>query len=147
LGARVNAIRSQGTFVNANPARRQSLDEIGFVWTPPPTERGRKRGRKKTEEMDAEEAQFVEAGAPPSTETTIAAMDNLFGPSFDFGNDDGNGLKENSKWGLDGEPLIDQREEVDTGADADYVEPLNLDATLKAAQERAVEAGIILPMS
>jgi hypothetical protein len=147
LGARVNAIRSQGTFVNANPARKQSLDEIGFVWTPPPTERGRKRGRKKKEEMDAEEAQFVEAGAPPSTETTIAAMDNLFGPSFDFGNDNGNGLKENSKWGLDGEPLIDQREEEDAAADGEYVEPLNLDATLKAAQERAIEAGIILPMT
>ena len=35
LGARVNAIRSQGTFVNKNPERKQLLDDLGFVWNPP----------------------------------------------------------------------------------------------------------------
>eukprot|EP00586_Coscinodiscus_wailesii_P020234 CAMPEP_0172499810 /NCGR_PEP_ID=MMETSP1066-20121228/131256_1 /TAXON_ID=671091 /ORGANISM="Coscinodiscus wailesii, Strain CCMP2513" /LENGTH=342 /DNA_ID=CAMNT_0013273743 /DNA_START=363 /DNA_END=1389 /DNA_ORIENTATION=- len=31
LGARVNAIRSQGTFVKTNPGRREELTELGFV--------------------------------------------------------------------------------------------------------------------
>ena len=89
LGARVNAIRSQGTFVKTDPKRRELLvsqdgeafnltfgrcganhppapfltpfhfvapivalfcaaqDEIGFVWEPPPSVSGKKRGRKK----------------------------------------------------------------------------------------------------
>ena len=32
LGSRVNAIRSQGTFVKNNPARRELLSEMGFRW-------------------------------------------------------------------------------------------------------------------
>lgn len=149
LGARVNAIRSQGTFVNKNPVRRQMLDDIEFVWTPPPTERGRKRGRKKKEEIEAENAQFAETGAPPSADSTIAAMDNLFGPSFDFGNQNGgSSSRDDSKWGLDGEPMIDQRiQEEAAPADGEYVEPRNLADTLKAATERAIEAGILEDMT
>uniref|UniRef100_A0A7S4SEJ8 Helicase-associated domain-containing protein n=1 Tax=Ditylum brightwellii TaxID=49249 RepID=A0A7S4SEJ8_9STRA len=45
LGARVNAIRSQGTFVKTNPARKEELDELGFEWEPPSL--GKKRGRRK----------------------------------------------------------------------------------------------------
>jgi hypothetical protein len=45
LGARVNAIRSQGTFVNNNPERRTMLDDIEFAWSPPKSDRGRP-GRK-----------------------------------------------------------------------------------------------------
>lgn len=151
LGARVNAIRSQGTFVKTDPSRRLMLDDIGFVWTPPPTERGRKRGRKNKQEIAAEEAQFVEAGAPAtSQDSTIAAMDNLFGPSFDFGTDMTKGSpKEPSKWGLEGEPLLEERldEKSKAEAEADYVEPVNLKDALAAATERAVEAGIILEMT
>jgi len=50
LGARVNAIRSQGTFVRNSPSRRAELDEIGFVWQPPLTSNGKKRGRKRKED-------------------------------------------------------------------------------------------------
>jgi len=32
LGSRVNAIRSQGTFVKNNPSRRQLLTSMGFRW-------------------------------------------------------------------------------------------------------------------
>ena len=32
LGARVNAIRSQGTFVKSNESRKQLLDDLGFEW-------------------------------------------------------------------------------------------------------------------
>jgi hypothetical protein len=49
LGARVNAIRSQGTFVNAVPERKDELDVLGFVWDYPVNEKGKKRGRKKKE--------------------------------------------------------------------------------------------------
>jgi hypothetical protein len=51
LGARVNAIRSQGTFVKTDPARKQMLDDIGFEWEIPAA--GKKRGRKKKAENDA----------------------------------------------------------------------------------------------
>ena len=45
LGARVNAIHSQGTFVNTKPERCSQFDDIGFVWGPPPSER--RRGQKE----------------------------------------------------------------------------------------------------
>lgn len=58
LGARVNAIRSQGTFVRTNPDRKVELDELGFEWDPPAD--GKKRGRKKKEENEA-----LQGPAPP----------------------------------------------------------------------------------
>ena len=51
LGARVNAIRSQGTFVNNNPERRVILDELGFVWSTP-KERSRRGRRPATAEEE-----------------------------------------------------------------------------------------------
>eukprot|EP00985_Skeletonema_marinoi_P011185 scaffold5302_cov115-Skeletonema_marinoi.AAC.1 len=75
LGARVNAIRSQGTFVKSNPARRDELDELGFVWEPPTNAEGKKRGRKRKDEMEAE-----------GDDSASGAMASLFGTaasSFD----------------------------------------------------------------
>jgi hypothetical protein len=149
LGARVNAIRSQGTFVNDNPERRAMLDGINFVWTPPTNERGRKRGRMKREDIEAEEAQFEEAGLTQGPkDTTISAMDNLFGASFDFGDLTGP-VADSSKWGLDGDQLLleERKEDELSKVDAEYVEPQNLQEALQAATERAVQAGIILPMT
>jgi hypothetical protein len=54
LGARVNAIRSQGTFVKADPLRKEELDDLGFVWEPPTNAEGKRRGRKRKSELDAE---------------------------------------------------------------------------------------------
>ena len=51
LGARVNAIRSQGTFIKTNPERKEMLEDIGFVWAPPASER-RRRGRKSVAEIE-----------------------------------------------------------------------------------------------
>lgn len=117
LGARVNAIRSQGTFVNKNPERREMLDDIGFAWSPPLSERGRKPGRRKKEENEA-----LAGLAPPGILTsdvninnnsydsvnnnminngvngneeqnagdvssTASNMDSLFGPSFGLSGD------------------------------------------------------------
>ena len=148
LGARVNAIRSQGTFINDNPERRAMLDDIGFVWTPP-TERGRKRGRMKRVDVEAEEAQFEEAGLPQSsTETTISAMDNLFGASFDFRTRSGP-VPDSSKWGIEGGKLfVEERKNDDLPkTNVDYVEQQTLEEALQAARERAVQVGIILPMT
>lgn len=52
LGARVNAIRSQGTFVKTDPSRKEELDALGFVWEPPANADGKRRGRKKKSETD-----------------------------------------------------------------------------------------------
>lgn len=43
LGARVNAIRSQGTFVASNPERREKLDQLDFSWELPSEIRRRKK--------------------------------------------------------------------------------------------------------
>ena len=54
LGARVNAIRSQGTFVKSDPLRKEELDELGFVWEPPVDPNGKRRGRKRKSELEEE---------------------------------------------------------------------------------------------
>ena len=55
LGARVNAIRSQGTFVKTDPERRKDLDTLGFIWEPPANAEGKRRGRKRKSELDDED--------------------------------------------------------------------------------------------
>jgi hypothetical protein len=59
LGARVNAIRSQGTFVKTNPERTKILTDLGFEWetsnwskSAATTKKGRKR--KEQEETNIE---------------------------------------------------------------------------------------------
>jgi len=59
LGARVNAIRSQGTFVKNNEERRQLLVDLGFEFELPSD--GKKRGRKRKIPID-------ETPPPPSTD-------------------------------------------------------------------------------
>jgi hypothetical protein len=68
LGARVNAIRSQGTFVHSNPQRKQQLEELGFLWENPIEGDQKKRGRKRKEPLPP----------LPATATTIQ---NTFFPS------------------------------------------------------------------
>ena len=55
LGARVNAIRSQGALIASDPERRERLNEIGFVWELPQMARKRK---KITENMQSAEPGF-----------------------------------------------------------------------------------------
>eukprot|EP00548_Thalassiothrix_antarctica_P017467 CAMPEP_0194179790 /NCGR_PEP_ID=MMETSP0154-20130528/13185_1 /TAXON_ID=1049557 /ORGANISM="Thalassiothrix antarctica, Strain L6-D1" /LENGTH=921 /DNA_ID=CAMNT_0038895271 /DNA_START=318 /DNA_END=3083 /DNA_ORIENTATION=+ len=140
LGARVNAIRCQGTFVNTNPERRVLLDELGFVWHPPLSERGRKRGQKTppSNEDNSSAGDLSQA----SQESTIAAMDNLFGPSFDFGREDEGKSEEPIKWDIDGE-FTALEEEVDDSWDDSVVMELNLTETLMEAAKKATEAGVI----
>jgi len=61
LGARVNAIRSQGTFVKNNPDRLAMLESIGFVMELDQLPGGKKRGRKKLEDGPTVDAVDIEA--------------------------------------------------------------------------------------
>ena len=166
LGARVNAIRSQGTFVNNNPERRVILDELGFVWSTP-KERSRRGRRPATaeeendrptgsvgvhnedngdngEEEDEEEGNNDESPASDST------LDSLFDDSFDFGMDWG--LADGSRktaptWGLAKgaadfpESYASMMEEPPE--EEDYAQPRSLSDSLKEATEKALQVGVI----
>lgn len=158
LGARVNGIRSQGTFIKSNPERREILDEIGFVWTPPESER-RKRGRKskaEIEEEDAKRAQAIVADEKePSQEQDEIEEDDLdsFVASFDFSGTDSSEPPQEENisptWGFEPgsefqEVVAAAREEAAQQAAVDeYQPPKSLKESLAAARERAIEVGII----
>ena len=143
LGARVNAIRSQGTFVNNNPARRQLLNDIGFVWNPP--KEGR-RGRKTRDEMDTD-----------NEESTNDDMSMLFDGTFDFGKDfedgsfddggSGDGkIAPSLNWNLDGARMPEastMTSPVDPKDNDEYKPPRSWAESLAEATERALEVGII----
>jgi hypothetical protein len=160
LGARVNAIRSQGTFIKADPERRQLLDDIGFIWTPPEGE-GRKRGRKSKSEIEAEDArraidiESAENNAPP-TGTVEFDDDDLdsFVASFDFsGTDSSEPPQEEDSisptWGFEAgieyeDFVMGTKEEApQQPAMDDYKPPKSLEESLAAARLRAIEVGIV----
>lgn len=169
LGARVNAVRSQGTFVNNNPERRQMLDDLGFVWSTP-KDGSRRRGRKpRTPGDDAAAAALDPTGAtiltPPPTASsgtqaeidtagkqkdTSAAVDSLFDGSFDFGKDfyfSQDGEKTSPTWGLvDGGRELQEAAvaaEEAARAEEEYLPPRTLADSLKEATERAIDVGVI----
>jgi hypothetical protein len=160
LGARVNAIRSQGTFVNTNPDRRVQLDNLGFVWSPPPAASGRRRGRRRRQDMDEEEmtkdedTDKYDDNEPKSFESTTSAMENLFGPSFDFGDEKfkaSNGEESGTPptWGFEGTRELKATrpaEEAATQTQDEYRPPILLSDTLKAATDNAIALGIIEPI-
>mmetsp|Transcript_1703 Transcript_1703/g.1963 ORF Transcript_1703/g.1963 Transcript_1703/m.1963 type:complete len:825 (-) Transcript_1703:100-2574(-) len=169
LGARVNAIRSQGTFVNTNPERRVQLEEIGFVWSPPASERGRKRGRRKKEENEAlmgpappgvltegsAAAGDDGTAAPPAGDAAAgASFDEIFGPSFGLTGDPLASQKEIGKtsptWGFESNGELEAAlaaEEAKTPAENEYAEPKLLSETLSDAADRARACGIITEQS
>lgn len=155
LGARVNAIRSQGTFVNTNPDRRKQLDEIGFVWSPPPSLGGRKRGRRTKEQMEAQRAAEDAAISKQIGEemSSTSAMEDLFGPSFaidqtTFGT--GSKIGEDSSppsWSVDGTGELGAAQAAKEAAKQpqdEYQEPVNLNDTLETAKNNAIAAGVIV---
>lgn len=164
LGARVNAIRSQGTFVNNNPERRELLDDLEFVWSTP-KEVSRRRGRKSSSDFDDEnqdreiddeveqQEDFEESG---EEEWNIAGgdMDSLFDESFDFVKDfdfSADGGKPSPTWGLvEGggsmaETIAPSQDEAP--AEDDYTEPQSLEESLALAFERALEVGVVEGMT
>jgi hypothetical protein len=156
LGARVNAIRSQGTFVKNSEERREMLDEIGFVWTPPERDLKRKKGRKTLSEIDAEEREaFLEASSVSSVSSSGISEDSddveSFLSSFDFSEDAEENLEESAvsrTWGLKSElsPESSKASPIDTGdvdVDEEYLPPRTLSESLAEARQRALESGVI----
>ncbi|CAB9515437.1 expressed unknown protein [Seminavis robusta] len=155
LGARVNAIRSQGTFVNSNPDRKQLLDDLGFIWAPHNTDRGNRRGRRRKEDQEKLEAEKVvdAASTPKQSKADAVPADNslqsLFGDSFDFDDNSaaagGEGGNDTPQWGLEAGSFEDASRKAEEEAQAaeEYKPPKNLEESLKEAAERAVSVGII----
>lgn len=150
LGARVNAIRSQGTFINSNPERRDMLDKLGFIWV---TQKEGTRRRKRAEQQEQRSPQWRESEHSSEEKGKESSMESLFDESFDFGKDFDfmqDGEKSAPTWGLDLEGEERELQKVvrtaaDEAAQAeeDYAPERSLEDSLKEAVERAKEAGII----
>ena len=160
LGARVNAIRSQGTFIKNNPEREEILDELGFVWNPPERETKRKIGRKTMSEIDAEERaalmQSAKAGQPslrPGNEGEDDEVESFLS-SFDFSDDETDYSDDDpvagSTWGLEAgaeledSPSVSPRDAQDFEVDEEYIPPRTLGESLAEAKQRALDDGIIV---
>jgi len=159
LGARVNAIRNQGTFIKNNSERQDKLDALGFVWTPPEKE-ARKRGRKTLDQIDEEEkealleasgtsAAIAQSGGEKSTDDDDA---NSFLSFFDFNEKDqdseGEATQGQPTWGLEAgreyEGLGNNNGDVsEQEVEDEYEAPRTLGESLRAARERALQAGVI----
>jgi hypothetical protein len=154
LGARVNAIRSQGTFIKNDPQRRNMLDSIGFVWSPPEAER-RKRGRKSNAEKELEEKEALEAAGKKAEAETESQedsqdMDSLMS-SFDFsGASDSDGNESIAPtWGFEGGQALQdamaaaQEEAAEKASTDEYKPPKTLRESLSEARIRAIEVGVV----
>jgi hypothetical protein len=170
LGARVNAIRSQGTFVNNNPERRTMLDDIDFAWSPPKSERG-KPGRKPKNSLEDDDDSFdlpdfsddmdfsssngggssmdvlKEKGAGVIGGATSSDLDTLFGSNFDFGKDflSSDGNEKAPQWGLEGgrdfsEAVASQEPAPEVD---EYKPKRTLADTMAEATVRALAVGVI----
>mmetsp|Transcript_14589 Transcript_14589/g.40542 ORF Transcript_14589/g.40542 Transcript_14589/m.40542 type:complete len:1076 (+) Transcript_14589:299-3526(+) len=162
LGARVNAIRSQGTFIKNNAERQDMLDALGFVWTPPEKET-KKRGRKTLDQIDQEEKEaLLEASSKSGKTMGSSSADKNAGDDdadsflsfFDFkendqDNSDSDDTQGQPTWGLeagrelDGLPNNNKRDVAEQEFDEDYEAPRTLGESLGAARVRALEAGVI----
>ena len=165
LGARVNAIRSQGTFVNNNPERRQLLDDLDFIWLPPKS--SRRRGRRTSRADEEEEEADVggdETEMDAASDAAAAAMDSLLQGSFNFDQDfgalgqaraaflsDDTTTRETSpEWNLEGAHMperVSQPVEEPVSADEEYSTPESLADSLREATDRALECGVIEGMT
>lgn len=144
LGARVNAIRSQGTFVKSNPERKEKLNELGFEWELPAAN-GKKRGRKKKAEIEA-----LAGPAPPGLLDSDAARDNLGDVKArevsSLQSNDGFDLIEKSdapSWEFEDEEAEQKAAAMQQSVDDDYEPKKDLNQTLSEAAERAIEVGVI----
>ena len=136
LGARVNAIRSQGTFVKSNPSRKEELDALGFVWDTPVNADGKRRGRKRKDEMDDEgeddngdDRQFASdpTSAFNTTRDPFFTGDQSSPPQWAFEGDD------------DEDALMEQQQKDE----AKYAAPKSFNETLEEMAEMAMSIGIM----
>lgn len=153
LGARVNAIRSQGTFVKTNPSRREQLDKLGFEWELP-SSAGKKRGRKKKSEIEALSGPappgLLESGLPNGEKTSknSSISSTAFNPSAAFDEDFfniGNEKPDTPRWGFEDEEIEQQASLQQQAAEETYQPPKNLTESLNAAKEMAISVGVVDP--
>jgi len=134
LGARVNAIRSQGTFVKSNPSRKDELDALGFVWEPPANADGRRRGRKRKDET--EEAPTNDDTELSVSPAPVSAFDSIRDPFFT------GDQSSPPQWAFEGEDdedaLMEQQREEDR-----YSAPKSFNETLEEMAEMAISVGIM----
>ena len=155
LGARVNAIRSQGTFIKTNPDRREQLDQLGFEWELPSS--GKKRGRKKKEEIEALAGPappgLLESSDVPAVDQEMAAeiaaepvpvavespvLSSAFNEIFQSGDQ-----AQAPTWGFEDEEAEERAQLQQQAAEEEYKPPQNLNVTLEAAAQRAMDVGVI----
>ena len=147
LGARVNAIRSQGTFVKSNPARKQQLNDLGFEWELPAS-KGKKRGRKKKAENEA-----LAGPAPPGLLEGESGSEGgsdkaLDSPSFSSPTYNENVYQIGDKpdapvWGFEDKEAEEKAAMLQQAAEEEYEPPKNLNITLTEAAARAMDVGVI----
>jgi len=145
LGARVNAIRSQGTFVKSNPSRKDELDGLGFVWEPPANADGKRRGRKRKGETESEDGSAISQEEGTATSATAskfapAQSESAFDTTPDpfFTGDQ----TSPPQWAFEGEDddesLLEQQKD-----DSKYATPKTFNETLEEMAEMAMSVGIM----
>jgi len=139
LGARVNAIRSQGTFVKNHPKRKEELTELGFVWEPPSGVLGgkKKRGRKRKVENEA-----LMGKAPPgmlSEETDKKEEDNM--SLWDMLTEEGLGMMKQDN--VPSNSIIAKMETNQIPEDEEYEPYRPFEETVVPMALKAQEIGII----
>jgi len=141
LGARVNAIRSQGTFVKNNATRKKQLDDIGFEWELS-AEGGKKRGRKKKAENEV-----LSGPAPPG----LLGNDNDLNENkedsdssaYTKGEYHFNDSSDPPVWGFEDEEAEQKAAMTQQATEEEFEPPKNLNVTLTEAAARAIEVGVI----
>lgn len=153
LGARVNAIRSQGSFVNNNAERRHILDNLGFIWTMP-KERARRRdgtdtpNDKTTAASNAKEEEEVDFSDGSATDSIFDDEVFDFESSFEF---PGAGESESPSWGFEDDPRQTNSKlppaQMQTFNNDEYIPPPTFNETLEKAYKRALDVGIVRGMT
>eukprot|EP00804_Cyclotella_cryptica_P025650 CCRYP_002882-RA/>CCRYP_002882-RA protein AED:0.06 eAED:0.06 QI:1037/0.33/0.25/1/0.33/0.25/4/0/673 len=146
LGARVNAIRSQGTFVKTDPVRKEELDKLGFVWEPPTNVEGKRRGRKRKSEMSESSYGEDESDSDDENEDTSPAFASAGGATSPLSSFDGRDAfftgDKPPQWAFEGEDdeesLLNQRKEPIV-----YEIEKSFNETLEEMAEVAMSVGIM----
>jgi hypothetical protein len=147
LGARVNAIRSQGTFVKTDPMKKKELDELGFVWEPPVNTEGKRRGRKRKIELEEESSDDISEfdGDDESDDESYSSFGSSSGGTesgFDFTRDAFFTGDKPPQWHFEGDDdeddLLSQKEEPIV-----YQAEKSFNETLEEMAEMAMSIGIM----
>ena len=148
LGARVNAIRGQGTFVKAHPARRAELDALGFVWDLPGDGGGRGRKRNDdgatTDDGGEVEGEAVEGGGgrdSSAAAATEAPGELPFGMTRDpFYTGD---QQRPPQWAFEGDDDEEAALEQQRVEELKYTPPKSFNETLEEMAQVAMSVGIM----